>query len=178
MANPVAIFDTTLGTFKAELFLDKMPITVNNFIRVARHADKDGRKFYDGLHFHRVIRGFMIQFGCEYSVDATSPRAGTGKSPFGNVQDEHPDAFKLSNEPGTLSMANTGAPNSGGAQFFINTAHNSYLDFFTPGRSMHPVFGKIIEGMDVIQKIEGAATNPSDRPLTPIRVNSVVIEGA
>jgi cyclophilin family peptidyl-prolyl cis-trans isomerase len=178
MANPVAIFDTSLGTFKAELYLDKMPITVNNFIRVARHADSNGRNFYDGLHFHRVIRGFMIQFGCEYSLDPASPRAGTGKSPFGNVQDEHPEAYKLSNEPGTLSMANTGSPNSGGAQFFINTVHNSYLDFFTPGRSKHPVFGRIIEGMDVVAKIENTATNPSDRPLTPVRVNHVTIEGA
>lgn len=178
MANPVAIFDTSLGTFKAELFLDKMPITVNNFIRVARHADKDGRCFYDGLHFHRVIRSFMIQFGCEYSLDPASGRAGTGKSPFGNVQDEHPEAHKLSNEPGTLSMANTGQPNSGGAQFFINTVHNHYLDFFTPGRSKHPVFGKVIEGMDVVQKIETTATGAGDRPTTPIRMNSVRIEGA
>ncbi|MBM4374495.1 MAG: peptidylprolyl isomerase [Deltaproteobacteria bacterium] len=178
MANPVAIFDTSLGTFKAELYLDKMPITVNNFIRVARHADKDGRNFYDGLHFHRVIPNFMIQFGCEYSIDPTSPRAGTGKSPFGNVKDEHPEAYKLSNEPGTLSMANTGQPDSGGAQFFINTVHNSYLDFFTPGRSKHPVFGKIIEGLDVVQKIETTRTGSGDRPVTPVRMNSVRIEGA
>ncbi len=178
MANPVAIFDTTLGTFKAELYLDKMPITVDNFIRIARHADKDGRKFYDGLHFHRVIRSFMIQFGCEYSIDPSSSRAGTGKSPFGNVQDEHPAAHQLSNEPGTLSMANSGGTNSGGAQFFINTVHNAYLDFFSAGRSKHPVFGKIIEGMDIVQKIETCPTASGDRPATPIRVNSIVIEGA
>lgn len=178
MANPVAIFDTSLGSFKAELYLDKMPVTVDNFIRVARHADKDGRNFYDGLHFHRIIRGFMIQFGCEYSLDPTSSRAGTGKSPFGNVADEHPEAHKLSNEPGTLSMANTGQRNSGGAQFFINSVHNAYLDFFSPGGSKHPVFGKIIEGMDVVQKLESTACGSNDRPLTPVRVNSIVIEGA
>ena len=80
-----------------------------------------------------------------------------------NVQDEHPEAFKLSNEPGTLSMANTGAPNSGGAQFFINTKHNSYLDWFTPGQSKHPVFGKIVSGMDVVKKIETTPTAAGDR---------------
>jgi cyclophilin family peptidyl-prolyl cis-trans isomerase len=177
MANPIAVFITSLGTFKAELYLDKMPITVNHFIKVARHADAQGRKFYDGLHFHRVIKDFMLQFGCEHSIDPNSPRCGTGDSPYGNVQDEHPAQFKLSNEPGTLSMANTGAPNSGGAQFFVNTVHNEYLDWFTPGRSKHPVFGKVIEGMDVVKKIEASPCDGNDRPRSPIKMNSVVIEG-
>ena len=90
MANPVATFDTTLGTFKAEIYLDKMPVTANNFIKLVKQG------FYDGLHFHRVIKDFMIQFGCEYSKDPNSPRCGTGNSPLGNVQDEHPDAHKIS----------------------------------------------------------------------------------
>src|ERR1051326_6262657 len=97
MANPTATFETSLGTFTAEIFLDKMPITANNFIKLAKSG------FYDGLHFHRVINSFMIQFGCEYSKDPNSPRCGTGNSPFGNVQDEHPPAQKISNEPGTRS---------------------------------------------------------------------------
>ena len=84
MANPTATFDTSLGTFTAEIYLDKMPITAGNFIKLAKQG------FYDGLHFHRVIKDFMIQFGCEYSKDPNSPRCGTGNSPLGNVQDEHP----------------------------------------------------------------------------------------
>jgi cyclophilin family peptidyl-prolyl cis-trans isomerase len=169
MANPTATFDTSLGTFTAEIYLDKMPVTAGNFIALAK------RGFYDGLHFHRVIKDFMIQFGCEFSKDPASPRAGTGNSPLGRIQDEHPPAHKLSNEIGTLSMANTGAPNSGGAQFFINTKHNSYLDWFTPGQSKHPVFGKITDGMDVVRKIEGTPTAAGDRPRTPVKMNKVTV---
>ena len=170
MANPTATFDTSLGSFTAEIYLDKMPITANNFIKLAKEG------FYNGLHFHRVIKDFMIQFGCEYSKDPNSPRCGMGGSPLGNVQDEHPAQFQLSNEPGTLSMANTGAPNSGGAQFFINTVHNSRLDWFTPGPSKHPVFGKVTSGLDVVKKIESTPTS-QDRPKTPVRMNKVTIEG-
>jgi cyclophilin family peptidyl-prolyl cis-trans isomerase len=169
MANPVAVFDTSLGTFKAELYLDKMPITAGNFIKLV----KDG--FYDGLHFHRVIKGFMCQFGCPHSKDPSSPRAGTGGPPHGTIQDEHPANAKLSNEPGTLSMANTGRPNSGGSQFFINTVHNHYLDWFTPGASKHPVFGKVTEGMDVLKKIETTPTAAGDRPITPVRMNKITV---
>jgi cyclophilin family peptidyl-prolyl cis-trans isomerase len=169
MANPTATFETSLGTFSAEIFQDKMPITASNFVKIAKSG------FYDGLHFHRVIQGFMVQFGCEYSKDPNSPNCGRGNSPFGRIQDEHPPAHKISNEPGTLSMANSG-PNSGGAQFFINTVHNSYLDWFTPGQSKHPVFGKITSGMDVIKKIEGSPTGPNDRPRTPIKMIKVTVQ--
>lgn len=169
MANPTAVFDTTAGQFTVELFLEQMPITAQNFIDLAKAG------FYDGLHFHRVIKNFMIQFGCPHSRDPNSRRAGTGGPPHGNIQDEHPDHFRQSNEPGTLSMANTGAPNSGGSQFFINTVHNPYLDWFSPGRSRHPVFGKVIEGMDVVQAIEKTRTGAGDRPVEPQRVNSVTI---
>jgi len=171
MANPTATFDTSLGSFTAEIYLDKMPVTAGNFIKLAKSG------FYDGLHFHRVIRDFMIQFGCEYSKDPNSPKCGTGNSPFGNVQDEHPAAHKISNEIGTLSMANTGRPNSGGAQFFINTKHNQYLDWFTAGQPKHPVFGKITAGMDIIKKIETTATDGNDRPKTPVKMNKVTIQG-
>jgi cyclophilin family peptidyl-prolyl cis-trans isomerase len=169
MANPIAQFDTSLGTFKVELFLDKMPVTAGNFIKLAKEG------FYDGLHFHRVIKGFMCQFGCPYSRDPASPRAGTGGPAHGTIQDEHPEDAKFSNEPGTLSMANTGRPNSGGSQFFINTVHNSYLDWFTPGPSKHPVFGKVIEGLDVVKKIETAPTAAGDRPKTPIKMNKITV---
>src|SRR3954464_10555649 len=124
MANPTATFDSREGNFTVELFLDQMPITAGNFV------DGTMSGFYDGLHFHRVIKDFMIQFGCPHSKDPNSARAGTGDSPYGRIKDEHPADFKQSNEPGTLSMANTGQPNTGGCQFFINTVHNSYLDWF------------------------------------------------
>lgn len=167
MANPTATFETTEGNFTVELFVDQMPITAGNFIKLA----KDG--FYDGLHFHRVIDNFMIQFGCPHSKDPNSPRAGTGGPPHGTIQDEH--TAKISNEPGTLSMANTGRPNSGGSQFFINTVHNHYLDWFTPGQSKHPVFGKVTDGMDVVSKIGKTQTDGRDRPTTPIQVTSITV---
>ncbi len=169
MSNPVATFETSLGSFKAEILKDVMPITAQNFIDLANS------KFYDGLHFHRVIEGFMIQFGCPHSRDANSNRAGTGGPPGGCIQDEHPADAQISNEPGTLSMANTGQPNSGGSQFFINTANNAYLDFFSAGPSKHPVFGRITDGMDVVQKIEGSPTGAGDRPMDPIQVVSITI---
>ena len=169
MPNPTATFETSLGSFTAEIYVQQMPISAGNFVKLAKSG------FYNGLHFHRVIKDFMIQFGCEYSKDANSPRAGTGNSPFGNVADEHPAEQKLSNEPGTLSMANTGRPNSGGAQFFINTVHNAYLDWFTPGPSKHPVFGKITSGLDIVKKIETAPTASGDRPKTPIKMIKVTI---
>ena len=96
----------------------------------------------------------------------------------GRLQDEHPANAKLSNEVGTLSMANTGQPNSGSCQFFINTAHNHYLDFFTPGPSKHPVFGRVTQGMDVLKKIETTPTDGGDRPITPVKMNKITISGA
>ncbi|MBI5516967.1 MAG: peptidylprolyl isomerase [Deltaproteobacteria bacterium] len=170
MANPTARFETSLGEFTAELYLDKMPITAGNFLSLARSG------FYDGLHFHRVIDKFMIQFGCPHSRDPQSPRAGTGGPPHGTIQDEFPEQYRLSNEPMTLSMANTGRPNSGGSQFFINTKHNDYLDFFTPGTSRHPVFGRIIAGQDVVQRIGSTPTSrPGDRPITPVQVRKITV---
>lgn len=170
MANPTAVLETSKGTIKAELFLEQMPVTAGNFIKLA----EDG--FYDGLHFHRVIANFMLQFGCPHSKDPKSPRAGTGGPPHGNIADEHPADFKASNEPGTFSMANTGAPNSGGSQFFINTKHNDFLDWFSAGPSKHPVFGKVIEGMDVVTAIENGPTDARDNPQEPVKMISVKIE--
>ncbi|MFO0697024.1 MAG: peptidylprolyl isomerase [Polyangiales bacterium] len=170
MANPTATLETSLGTIKIELFVDKMPITAGNFIKLAKSG------FYDGLHFHRVIDNFMIQFGCPHSKDPNSRLAGTGGPPHGTIQDEFPENAKISNEPGTLSMANTGRPNSGGSQFFINTKHNSYLDWFTPGPSKHPVFARVVEGMDVVAKISKTPTGPGDRPVTPVKMIKVTVE--
>jgi cyclophilin family peptidyl-prolyl cis-trans isomerase len=172
MANPTATLETSLGTFKIELYTDQMPLTAGNFVKLAKSG------FYDGLHFHRVIKKFMLQFGCPYSKDPKSRSAGTGDGPDGTIKDEHPAEAKLSNEPGTLSMANTGAPNSGSSQFFVNTVHNAYLDWFSPGASKHPVFGRVIEGMDVVHEIEKTPTDGDDRPKTPVKMIKVTVQEA
>ena len=170
MSNPKMVCETSLGNFTVELFTDKMPITATHIKELAQGG------FYDGLHFHRVIQNFMCQFGCPHSKDPASPRAGTGGPPDGCIQDEHPADAKISNEPGTLSMANTGRPNSGGSQWFINTVHNDYLDWFTPGASKHPVFGKVVEGMETIKKIEACPKGAGDRPTPPVQMIKVTVQ--
>jgi cyclophilin family peptidyl-prolyl cis-trans isomerase len=139
----------------------------------------------------QVIPDFMDQFGCPYSKDPKNPRAGTGNPPDGtfknlvtgatetrsnggNIKDEF--AAKISNEPGTLSMANTGSPNSGGSQFFMNTVHNDFLDWFSPGESKHPVFGKCIDdaSFKVMKAISKVPTR-DDCPVTPVKMNSVTV---
>mmetsp|Transcript_18571 Transcript_18571/g.42096 ORF Transcript_18571/g.42096 Transcript_18571/m.42096 type:complete len:187 (-) Transcript_18571:116-676(-) len=185
MANPVATFETTMGTIKAEIFLDRVPITASNFIDLAQTG------FYNGLHFHRVIPDFMNQFGCPFAKDPKSNRAGTGgpkdgtfknlktgkdekRFNGGNITDEN--ISKDSNEPGTLSMANCGEPNTGGSQFFMNVAHNDFLDWFTGGDSKHPVFGKVTDNYDLVVKITQVKTT-RDNPDTPIKMESITIEG-
>merc|ERR1711988_368369 len=142
--------------------------------------------FYNGIHFHRVIPNFMAQFGCPYAKDANSNRVGTGGPPDGqfknlktgamekranggNIKDEN--ISRDSNEPGTLSMANTGQPNSGGSQFFLNVVHNDFLDWFSPGESKHPVFGKCCDqaSFDVAVAISKVRTS-DDCPLTPVQM--------
>jgi len=169
MGNPVATFETSEGSFKAEIFLAEMPITAQNFISLAESG------FYNGLHFHRVIPSFMLQFGCPHSKDPKSSRAGTGGPPHGTIKDEFLETAKFSNEPGTLSMANTGRPNSGGSQFFVNTVHNKFLDWFDRSSdSSHPVFGRVTEGMDVVKKIEGFGSR-SGATEKPLQVVSITI---
>merc|ERR1712085_90882 len=184
-ANPIATFDTTEGVFTAEIYLDRVPRTASNFIDLA------GTGFYDGLHFHRVIPGFMNQFGCPNAKDPKARNAGQGGPPDGtfknlangetetrknggNIEDEN--ISKDTNAPGTLSMANTGRPNSGGSQMFINVAQNSNLDWFSGGQSKHPVFGKVLEGMDIVTKISKVKTK-SDTPVVPIKMNVITITG-
>merc|ERR1712185_550689 len=147
--------------------------------------------FYNGIHFHRVIPDFMNQFGCPNAKDPKSRRAGTGGPPDGqfknlktgamekrfnggNIQDEN--ISRDSNEPGTLSMANTGSPNSGGSQFFINVVHNDFLDWFSPGESKHPVFGKCVDqaSFDTMVKISKVPTR-DDCPITPVQMISVTV---
>jgi len=156
---------TSEGDVIIELFTEEMPITAGNFLKLV----DDG--YYNGLHFHRVIPGFMLQGGCPHSRDPNSPRCGTG-SPGYSIQDEHLDSARFSNEVGTLSMANSG-PNSGGSQFFVNTKHNSFLDWFDGSSpSKHPVFGKVTAGMEVVMAIEGVQT-ANERPVQPVQIISV-----
>merc|ERR1712224_79061 len=172
------------GTMKAEIFLDRVPITASNFVDLCQTG------FYNGLHFHRVIPRFMDQFGCPHSKDPKSKKCGTGNPPDGefinlktkgtekrfkggNIKDEH--VSKDSNIPGSLSMANTGQKDSGGSQFFLNVAKNSNLDWFSPGESKHPVFGQIIEGYELAVAISNVPTM-NDAPKTPIKMESITIE--
>jgi peptidylprolyl isomerase len=166
--NPIAKFETNLGIFELELFEDTMPITAANFIKLSEEG------FYDGVKFHRVIDGFMIQSGDPISKTEEYLRYGTG-GPGYSIPDEHVAGEYLTNVRGTISMANSG-PESGGSQFFINVADNTNLDFDKPPfSSKHPVFGRIISGMDVIDTIAGAETNPNDMPLTPIVIEKVTV---
>jgi len=162
MANHIyALFDTTEGTFKIELFADRVPRTVENFVSLAE-GTKTGKPFYDGTIFHRVIPDFMIQGG--------DPQ-GTGRGgPGYNFADEFHPQLKHS-KPGTLSMANAG-PNTNGSQFFITVAATPHLD------NRHSVFGEVTEGYDVVKKISLAPRDRQDRPLKEVRINSVKIERA
>ncbi len=152
--NRIAVFGTTEGIIKIELYEDKAPITTGNFINLTNEG------FYDGLIFHRVISGFMIQGGCP---DGT----GTG-DPGYSIPDEFHDDLKH-DSPGILSMANSG-PNTGGSQFFITVAETSWLD------GKHSVFGKVIEGMDVVNAISEVETDGSNKPLEDVTINSITIE--
>ena len=167
MANPKAIFNTSMGSFTAEIFEAEMPVTASNFIKLVDSG------YYNGLHFHRVIQNFMVQFGCPNSKDPKSPLCGQG-GPGYSIDDEHTE--KISNAVGTLSMANSG-PNSGGSQFFINTKDNSYLDWWD--RQMptaaHPVFGKIVDGYNIAVNISGARCDHRNNPDSPIKMESVEI---
>ena len=144
------ILHTNVGDIKLKMY-DDMPITTGNFIKLAKEG------FYDNVIFHRVIEGFMIQGG-----DPTG--TGTG-GPGYEIQDEFVKGH--SNVRGTISMANTGRPNTGGSQFFINTADNIYLNWDDPRTSSaHPVFGECAdkESYEVVLKIERTPTDMRDKP--------------
>lgn len=157
-----AIFRTTLGEFEIELFHKDCPETVWNFVNLAEGRQQTSKEgpFYNGLVFHRVIRGFMIQGGCPEG----SGRGGPGYR-FG---DEFKRELRHSSE-GILSMANAG-PGTNGSQFFITLAATPHLD----GR--HTVFGRVIRGMDVVKKIGDTPTGMMDRPRTDVVMESVEIK--
>ncbi len=155
MPNPTVRMVTTQGEMRIEIFEDRAPKTAANFLKLTRNG------FYNGLLFHRVIPGFMIQGG--------DPRGdGTG-GPGYNVADEFVPGLKHEG-PGILSMANTGRQNTGGSQFFITLAATPWLD------GKHAVFGRVIEGKDVPERIAGLPVDGNDRPRTAVKMTQVTVE--
>ena len=153
MAERKIRFTTNKGVFVAQMFAEKAPQTTKNFIELTEKG------FYDGIIFHRVIDGFMIQGG-----DPT----GTGRGgPGYRIKDEFGEGLVHDSE-GILSMANAG-PDTGGSQFFITLAPTPWLN------GHHAVFGKIIKGMDVVREIGSLATNFQDRPLDPVVMEKVEV---
>ena len=163
-----AIFNTNLGNFKLDLFEKQSPVTVGNFVKLAKSG------FYDGQRFHRVIDGFMIQSGDPYSKSVENKALwGTG-GPGYVIYDEYIEG--LSNVRGTIAMANKGAPQTGGSQFFINIVDNTYLDWDKePLQSRHPVFGKVIEGMDIVDAISKVATDQGSAPLEDVIITKLEV---
>ena len=160
MSNPIVTFTMKDGSvFKAELYPEIAPNTVNNFISLV------SKGFYNGLIFHRVIRGFMIQGGCP---DGTG-MGGPGYSIKGEFSD---NGFKndLKHTPGVLSMARSMMPNTAGSQFFVMHETSPHLD------GQYAAFGKVIEGMDVVNKIAETATDFRDRPLEEQVMESVTVD--
>ncbi|MBL7053687.1 peptidylprolyl isomerase [Patescibacteria group bacterium] len=155
-----AIIKTSLGDIKVELYNNDSPITVNNFLNLAN------KEFYDNTKFHRVIKNFMIQAGDPNSKDNNWDDDGTG-GPGYSFKDEI-NEHKL--VKGSLAMANSG-PNTNGSQFFIVTANQtSWLD------GLHTNFGYVIDGLDVIEKIEKTEANARDHPINDIIIKSIVLE--
>jgi peptidyl-prolyl cis-trans isomerase A (cyclophilin A) len=169
--STTATFRTTEGDFKVRLYDEKAPKTVANFVGLAEGSkewtdpktrQKVSRPFYDGLIFHRVIDGFMLQGGCPM---------GTGVGgPGYQFADEFGPGLQH-DRPGLLSMANSG-PHTNGSQFFVTLVPTPWLD------NKHAIFGEVIEGMDVVQKIGKTPTGRNDRPVKDIVINSVQIDKA
>lgn len=164
-----ADFHTNQGNFTIELFDDKVPNTVANFVGLATGTKEwtdprtgqvqTGVPFYNGLTFHRIIKDFMIQGGCPLGT-------GTGGPGYRFEDEFHPELTH--DGPGVLSMANAG-PNTNGSQFFITHKATPWLD------NRHSVFGKVSAGMDVVDAIAGVDTAPGDKPLQPVVLEQVVI---
>lgn len=158
--NPVVTIEMENGnTIKVEMYPDVAPNTVRNFISLARKG------FYDGLIFHRVIPGFMIQGGCPQGTGMGGPgyciRGEFTRNGFVN---------ELKHDRGVISMARTRMPDSAGSQFFIMTAGSPHLD------GEYASFGKVIEGMDEVDRIVGAERNRMDKPLEDQRMKKVTVE--
>ena len=160
MANPIVTFDMENGdVMKVELYPEVAPNTVNNFISLVNKG------FYDGLIFHRVINGFMIQGGCPNGTGMGGP----GYSIAGEFAQNGFDN-QLKHEPGVISMARAMNPDSAGSQFFIMHKNSPHLD------GAYAAFGKIIEGMDVVNKIAETDTDFRDKPITDQKMKKVTVE--
>jgi peptidyl-prolyl cis-trans isomerase A (cyclophilin A) len=164
-----AQFITSEGSFTARLYDQEAPKTVENFVGLAegtkewtdpRTSEKVKKPYYDNVVFHRVIKGFMIQGGDPLGQ-------GIGGPGYTFADEFHPKARH--NKAGILSMANRG-PNTNGGQFFITLGPTPHLD------DRHSVFGEVVEGMDVVEKIGATATNDRDRPLTDVTIQTITIE--
>jgi len=173
-ANPQVEFDTTAGRIRVELYPDAAPKTVANFLEYVK------AKHYDGTQFHRVISGFMIQGG-GFTPDFKQKPL---KPPVA-IESEASSKAGLMNVPGTLAMARTGDPNSATAQFFINVADNKFLNFRSADAQGYgyTVFGKVVEGMDVVDRIAKAPTGsggpfPKDVPVEKVIINKAVVVDA
>lgn len=153
MANPTVTIETNHGTITAEMFSDVAPKTAGNFIELAKKG------YYDGIVFHRVIPGFMIQGGCPEGT-------GTG-GPGYDIPDEFAPGLAHT-DSGTFSMANSG-PNTGGSQFFITLAATPWLD------GKHAIFGKVTEGLDVVLAIGKLKTGAGDRPVDEVIMEKVTV---
>lgn len=166
MSNPQIKFETSKGDFTAELYADKAPKTVANFVSYVEAG------FYDGTIYHRVIPGFMIQGGGMNPDMSEKPN----NAPIENEADNG-----LANEIGTLAMARTNDPHSATSQFFINVSNNTFLNHTspTPQGWGYAVFGKVTDGMDVVKAIESVKTGNhgphSDVPLEPVIMNKVTV---
>jgi len=163
--NPVVLMKTSKGDIKIELFEDKAPISVKNFLDYANEG------FYNGTIFHRVIDGFMVQGG-GFSSDMNQKAT---KAP---IKNEATNGVK--NERGTLAMARTSVVDSATGQFFINVVDNPFLDYQSPGNYGYAVFGKVIKGMDAVDKIKDVRTGMKgghrDVPVEPVEIISVTLE--
>lgn len=165
--NPVVEIQTTMGNFEVELNSEKAPNTVKNFLQYVNSG------FFDGTVFHRVIKGFMVQGG-GFTKDMTQ------KKVLAPIAIESNNGLK--NDRGTIAMARTSDPNSATAQFFINAKDNSFLNYSAPTAQGYgyAVFGKVIKGMDVVDKIESVKTSSqgymADVPLTPVIIEKVILK--
>jgi len=163
--NPMVVLATSMGDIKVELYSDKAPVTVQNFLDYVKAG------YYDGTIFHRVIPGFMIQGG-GLNGDMTDKREGQKPA----IKNESSNGLK--NDTGTLAMARTSAPDSATAQFFINVKDNAFLNRETSADKVgYAVFGKVVEGMDVVKKIEQVKT-ANKGPHQNVPVDAVVIKSA
>ena len=151
--------ETSQGTITIELYTKDCPETTSNFLRLVDEG------FYDGLHFHRIIKDFMIQGGCPKSKDPESRAGGTG-GPGWQIPCETPALAKKHDKLGLFSMANAG-PNTGVSQFFLTTVPTPWLD------GNHAIFGEVVKGMEIVKKIENQPTNFRDKPDIPQQIISI-----